>query len=158
MVTKVDKKINNIIKYLTKKYKTKDPFELCSHLGYKVMEERLGNINGFYQSCIRNKIIHINRDLEYRKKLFVCAHELGHALLHSKLNVLFLEKRTFCNTNKYEVEADKFASQLMIPDNIFNQYEGYSIYQISKIEDIPLHLLKLKATSESLSIFFENEL
>jgi Zn-dependent peptidase ImmA (M78 family) len=149
MVDNVDRKISNIIRRLVKKYKTKDPFQLCSHLGYKVMEEPLGNINGFYQSCIRNKIIHINSDLEYRKKLFICAHELGHALLHSKLNILFLEKGTLCNKNKYEVEADKFASQLMIPDNIFSQYEGYSIHQISKFEGIPQHLLELKATTKA---------
>lgn len=153
MVNNIDTKISKLIKYLMKKYKTNDPFELCSFLGYKVMEEPLGNINGFYQSCIRNKIIHINCELDYREKLFVCAHELGHALLHSKLNILFLEKRTFCNKSKYELEANKFAAELIIPDNIFGEYENYSIYQISKIENIPIHLLELKSTNNGLSIF-----
>lgn len=138
--------IENLVKRLIKKYKTRNPFELASYLNIKVLEEPLGkNIKGFYQFCPKNKIIHINEDLEHKEKIFICSHELGHAVLHTKLNILFLERNTFCIKNRYEIEANKFASQLMISDNLIKEYPSYfNLDQIAASEGISAELLKLK--------------
>lgn len=138
--------IKCIVKKLIKKYKTRDAFEIASDLHYKVMIEPLGNhIKGFYQSCPKNKIIHINQDLDENEKDFICSHELGHAILHAKLNILFLERNTFYVKNRYEIEANKFASQLMIPDNLVKEYPSYfSLEQIALSEGLPVELLELK--------------
>jgi len=104
--------IDKTVKKLIKKYNTRDPFELASYLNIKILEQPLGkHIKGFYQLCAKNKIIHINQELEGNDKFFICSHELGHAVLNTKLNILFLERNTFCVKNRYEIEANKFASQ-----------------------------------------------
>lgn len=140
------KSIESIVKKLVKKYNTRDSFELADDLNIKVFVEPLGkNIKGFYQSCPRNKVIHINQDLNERESSFVCAHELGHALIHTKLNILFLERNTLCVKNKYELEANIFASNLMIPDNLINDYPSYfNLEQIAASEELPIELLELK--------------
>jgi Predicted Zn peptidase len=136
--------IRSIVIKLMRKYKTNDPFELASQLKIKIMYEPLGNIKGFYQGCLRNKIIHINSSLNDRDKRMVCAHELGHAILHTKLNILFLEHNTFFLKNRYENEANLFAAELLIKDDLLLEYRDYTIDQISAAEDIHVELLKLK--------------
>lgn len=145
--------IKNIVNKLIKKYDTRDPFELASCLNIKVLEEPLGrNIKGFYQLCPKNKVIHINENLRYEEKTFICSHELGHAVLHAKLNILFLERNTFCVKNRYEIEANQFASHLMISDTIISEYPSYfTLEQIAAAENLPEHLLELKF--KDLSIF-----
>lgn len=136
--------IKKVADRLIRKYNTRNPFELASCINVKILYEDLGHVNGFYQSCPKNKIIHINKNLDSDLKRIVCAHELGHALLHSKLNILFLEKNTFCVKNKYEREANKFAAEVLIEDNIMHEYKDFTIEQISLSENMNIELLKLK--------------
>ncbi|WP_242852173.1 ImmA/IrrE family metallo-endopeptidase [Clostridium carboxidivorans] len=138
--------IDKTVKKLIKKYNTRDPFELTRYLNIKVLQEPLGkHIKGFYQLCPKNKVIHINQDLEDAEKTFICSHELGHALLHTKLNILFLERNTFCVKNRYEIEANTFASCLMIKDDLVQAYPDYfTLEQIAASENLPVELLKLK--------------
>lgn len=145
--------IENTVKNLIKEHKTRDPFELARCLKIKILEEPLGkNIKGFYQLCPKNKVIHINENLSYEEKCFICAHELGHAILHAELNILFLERNTFCVKNKYETEANKFAAELMISNDIIKEYPSYfNLEQIAMSEGLPIELLKLKF--KNLSIF-----
>lgn len=44
----------------------------------------------------------------------MCAHELGHALLHEGHNALFLRERTDFVMERYEREADLFAGYLLL--------------------------------------------
>lgn len=138
--------IKKTVKKYIKKYKTNNPSELADCLGIKVMYEPLGkNIRGFYQGCPKNKVIHINEVLTYKEKLVVLAHELGHALLHSNLHILFLEKNTFLLTNKYEMEANKFAAELLIDDDLINDSpDYYTLQQIASLHELPIELFKLK--------------
>lgn len=139
----IDKKVSQ----LKKKYHTKDPFELCEYLGIKILYENLGkNINGFFQAAPRNKIIHININLDEYSRYFTCSHELGHALFHNKLNILFLEKNTFVIKSKLENEADYFSANLAIDDNDLNSdsLESMTVEQIAAQLNVPIELLKLK--------------
>lgn len=131
---------------LKKKYSTNNPFELCDYLNIKVMFEDLGNINGFYQSAPKNKIIHINKNLDYHSQVITCGHELGHALFHSKLNILFLERNTFMIKNKFESEANYFMIELIVDNDIFTkeEFENMTIEQIATSINMPVELLKLK--------------
>lgn len=138
------KDIKKIANKLIKKYNTRNPFELASYMNVKVFYEDLGHVNGFYQSCPKNKIIHINKNIDNDLKMLVCAHELGHAIFHSKLNILFLEKNTFCVKNKYEREANKFAVEILISDDIISEYKDFTVEQISLSENINIDLLRLK--------------
>ncbi|MFT8343398.1 MAG: ImmA/IrrE family metallo-endopeptidase [Clostridium beijerinckii] len=139
----IDKKVAE----LKKKYHTKNPFELCEYLGIKILYENLGkNINGFFQAAPRNKIIHININLDEYSRYFTCSHELGHALFHNKLNILFLEKNTFVIKSKLENEADYFSANLAIDNEDLksDNFESMTVDQIAAQLNVPIELLKLK--------------
>lgn len=137
--------IQNKVKSLVKKHKTNNPFELANELDIIVLKSQFDlSIKGFYQYFQRNKIIYINSILSSNEQNIVCSHELGHAILHTKLNIMFLENNTFCIKDRFEIEANKFAAELLIPDDLLYKYPNYTIEQIVSTEHIPIELLKLK--------------
>lgn len=138
--------IKDTVQNIIKKYKTKDPYELCEFLNIKIIYEELGTINGYFQSSCRIKIIHLNTNLEENFSKFVLAHELGHAVLHEKINLLFLETNTFNVKNKYEKQANIFASELLLDDTIKNIYcnNTYTVDEIACIEKVPVEIIKYK--------------
>jgi len=83
----------------------------------------------------------------------MCSHELGHALFHIKLNILFLEKNTFVIKNKLENEADYFSADLAIDDGELKSdtFESMTVEQISSQLNVPIKLLKLKLGSVRLN-------
>ena len=72
----------------------------------------LVRVNGFYQRYEDHDIIYINQDLSEEEAIIVCAHELGHMVLHSDKNSIFLES-TLEVSSIYEAEANLFAIQLL---------------------------------------------
>jgi Zn-dependent peptidase ImmA (M78 family) len=77
---------------------------------------------------------------------FVCAHELGHAVLHPKSNTPFLRANTLFSVEKLELEANTFAVELLLPDEIISQYKNtdLTIYDVAEIHSIPKELVYLK--------------
>lgn len=138
--------IKNIVNNLVNKYNTRDVYELCDCLGLKIMYEDLGNIKGFYQGCLDSQIIHINFNLDDKEKKIVAAHELGHAMLHNELNILFLESNTYFVKNKYENEANKFAIEVLLQDTDLDKDElkYMTLEQLSTYFEIPKDLLAYK--------------
>ena len=65
----------------------------------------------------------------------VCAHELGHAILHPKSNTPFLRANTLYSVNKLETEANRFMALLLHPATEIQDYAqcGYTLYQIADI-------------------------
>jgi Zn-dependent peptidase ImmA (M78 family) len=74
--------------------------------------------------------------------MFVCAHELGHAVCHPHLNTPFLKAHTLFSTDKIEHEANAFAVELLMPDSII--LEDDSIYNIAHCVGVPEQLVELK--------------
>ncbi len=109
------KKIHDIVNNLIETYETRDPFKLCIDLGAIVLRVPLVRVNGFYQRYNDQDIIYINQDLTEEEQKLVCAHELGHMILHQDINTIFLESYKFV-TDKYELEANAFAIQLLQED------------------------------------------
>lgn len=105
----ITKRVNKIVE----KHETKNPFTIAKRLGIHVIHENLGNILGYYSKHFRIPIIHINEDVDEKQQMFICAHELGHAILHPDHNTSFLKKHTFFSTDKIEVEANEFAVELL---------------------------------------------
>jgi len=108
--------MDKIIRSLVRRHGSTDPFLLARELGICVIYEELGSIRGYYNQQKRQKFIHINNRLSESQARFTAAHELGHALLHSKENVPFLRENTLFSTNRLEVEANAFALRLLLHD------------------------------------------
>lgn len=124
------------------KFGTNDPFELCKKLGIWVYIVPLGKVQGHYTYAKRKKVFFINENLSEIDRYFCCAHELGHALLHTKHNVYFNSSNAFLN--EFEKQANEFAAELCIPDNLLKKYEGYSLSEVSQVTGIDIKYLNLK--------------
>ena len=141
--------LNDFVKRKAAKYKrkfnTSDPFELADLLGIEVMVCDIGSRLGCYMYLKRSKCIWINECLEGNERLFVMAHELGHAILHPKENCYFLRNQTFLNT-RIEQEANAFAAEFLIPDEaILEAMEyGYTIDQFARILGYEKELVELR--------------
>ncbi|MBR1779075.1 MAG: ImmA/IrrE family metallo-endopeptidase [Clostridia bacterium] len=109
-------KIREIVKMLIKKYKTRSPFEICDRLKIHIVfsGDLPSGVNGVYlnlSDC--GKIILINSSLKKCKLEKICAHELGHAILHTNLNSFNYDHSLSSEEGKFEKEADLFAFFLL---------------------------------------------
>lgn len=95
----------------------------------EVLEYELGSICGFYTYQQRSKIILINSDLSDLHKQFVLAHEIGHALLHTKVNCAFIKSRTSFKHKIYEKEANFFGANILKAIGFLDE-EGFCIKTI----------------------------
>ena len=131
-------------KQLINKYKTNNPQEIAQELGIIILFEPLGEINGYYNTAFRQKFIHINNTLVEAKQKFTIAHELGHALLHPKANTPFLRDNTLFSINKLEIEANKFAVDLLITDEAIAEVKHLTLDQMANYFGINKNLIKLR--------------
>lgn len=129
---------------LRDKYATNNPFELCDYLDICFLYFDLpDNIKGFYTMIGDKKMIYLNTSLDEKEKRTVCAHELGHALLHEKENVIFLSEKTYNICNKLEIEADTFCAYLLL-DEITSPDEIMTLERIICETGLPSHIVKLR--------------
>ena len=136
--------IKSTVQKLSKKYKTNDPFKLASELDILVVYENLGSILGYFDAHFRMKTIHINENAPEELKGFICAHELGHAILHAKVNTPFLSAYTLYSIGKIERQANTFAVELLLHDSYIKDNPGCSIYDLANSCGVPVQFIKLK--------------
>lgn len=112
------RRVNN----LKKRWGTNDPFKLCKYLKIEVRYYDLGEIKGYYKKVFNRKFIVINENLSSLDKKIICAHELGHCLLHSSKDIQnLLEYGNFAKYSIFEDEANEFAAYLLI-DSTFDEW------------------------------------
>lgn len=138
--------IKRLADRIARKYRSRDPFEIIQGMNAILVYTHLEGIRGLYQYFQRNHIIYIDDDLPDREQRFVCAHEMGHMLLHRKMNAIFMERHTFLNRNKFEIEANMFAMDLLVSDDILEEYREYTTEQLSRLLGYQEELLKLRIT------------
>ncbi|MDQ0254890.1 Zn-dependent peptidase ImmA (M78 family) [Evansella vedderi] len=131
--------IKKKIYLLTRKFNTNCPFKIADEMGIQVLHEPLGDTLGYYSKHFRIKFIHINEAVNDKKKQFICAHELGHAVLHPDVNTPFLKKHTLFSTDRIEVEANTFAVKLLFHNGI---EESVTINEAVEEYGVPKRLLK----------------
>lgn len=137
-------RIKSIVRRLSRKHNTRDPFILADAFGILTVTEPLGALNGYYTKKYRIKTIHINSSLSESEQRFACAHELGHALLHPDANTPFLTKYTYLSVDKYEIEANKFALELLVPDELLLEYQDCTIDQVARATGYQKNLIELR--------------
>lgn len=136
--------VKRLVDSLVRKYNTRNPFEIIDDLNVIVVFYPLHGVKGFYQYFQRNNIIYIDESLSYHERLFVCAHELGHMLMHKKANAIFMDSRTQLNTTKYELEADRFAIDLLLSDADIEEHLDFSTAQFSRLFGYNKRLIELR--------------
>ncbi len=136
--------ISKIVLHLIKKCETRNPFDIADSLNITIFFEELGSINGYYNKPLRMKQIHINQNLDCNEKYFTCAHELGHALLHPNSSTPFLRKSTFLSVDKLEIEANKFAMELLISNEVLEENREFTVEQLSRMLGYHEKLIKLR--------------
>ncbi len=135
-------KIAKVVRDLVLKYGTNDPFELADALDILIMPSAA--VNGCTITLMNCPVILLGQHLSSHEKRYVCAHELGHNVLHDIKRHGILMNCTFFSTEKLEIEADTFAAELLVPDDIWLLYPEYTIKQIAAVECVPVELLKMK--------------
>ena len=136
------------VEKLTKKYGTRDPHELCALLGIKIhyidMQKKL---KGFFYYQSRQKNIVIDSNVNEVLERILIAHELGHAVLHTKIAMMrgFQEMEVLDGGSKEEDEANFFAAELLLEDDVVLSYLGeYSFFEAAKMLYVPAALLDYK--------------
>ncbi len=144
------KHIIDTVDKLVKKYHTRDPYKLCELLGIKIhyydLEKKLKGFF-FYQSRQKNIVIDSNVN-EILERILV-AHELGHAILHTKIAMMkgFQEMEVLDGGSQEEDEANFFVAELILEDEkVLSHLSEYSFFETAKILYVPAALLDYKFT------------
>lgn len=106
------------------------------------------NLKGDFFIKSRIKIIVINANLPEELQRIICAHELGHAILHKELAAkgTLNDFALFDNTSKPEFEANLFAAELLISDEAVTELlnDDLSFFGVASTLSIPAELLDFK--------------
>lgn len=138
--------IKNIVDELVEKHGTNNPYKIAKEKNIYVFERDMHEeIFGFYKYIRRNKFIYINSNLSENKKFFTCSHELGHSEMHTRIDTPFLKRKTLFSIDKIENEANRFAIELLLPDELITEYLKYmTIQDIASLHELPIDLVKVK--------------
>jgi len=143
----MDMDIKDTVHKIVHYFDTRNPFEIINAMGAILVRHPLEGVRGFYQFYRRNSIIYVDVNLPKKESQIVSAHELGHLFLHKTSNALFMDTRTQFNTHKYEIEANTFAMELLVPDEIILENIYSTTEQLSRLLDYEQKLIELRLES-----------
>ena len=138
--------VKRLAAYYIRKFDTRNPFELADHLNVEVQTGPLGSRAGCYMFLKNHKCIFLNEDLEEHERTLVMAHELAHSIMHRKENCYFIRNKTLMLTSKIEIEANTFAAELLIPDNLITDNPGMNKSQIARLAGYDKKIMEFKKT------------
>ena len=136
--------VKRLVAYYVKKYNTRNPFELADYLGVEVQTGQLGESSGFYMFLKNHKCVFLNEDLEEHERTLVMAHELAHSIMHRKENYYFIGNKTLMLNSKMEIEANTFAAELLIPDDLIYENPGMNSTQIARLVGYDEKIMEFK--------------
>lgn len=140
------------VKHLKEKYGTRNPEKIARAFDIEIVKKPYtSNTKGFFIKAVRNKYITVNSNLTIQCQNIVLAHELGHALLHSSQDVYFIREYTLFPIGRFEIEANKFAAELLIDDNEIRN--DLSIPEMSCWLGVPEELVKYKLQGTNGIVF-----
>ncbi len=135
---------------LIKKYNTTNPFEIAAESGIMIkMCDNFKELKGLYTIIKRKRIIMLNSSLPKEKLKIVCAHELGHDMMHREFakNKIMQEFVLYDMSARTEYEANLFAANILIGDSELSELAcdyGYDMEQIAKNLNTDINLVGIK--------------
>lgn len=101
---------------------TRDPFKIANELGILVEYHKYDKgIRGYCTKVFDKLFIVINSIYNDKAQRIICAHELGHAILHSEhLKPVFSAAFEGYEKDKLEYEANIFAAALLLDQDSLN--------------------------------------
>lgn len=142
--------IYNSANQLIKTIGTRDPVKIALDLNIELFFSNIltTKLLGFYKFELGVPFIMLNNNVNEYVRNMVCAHELGHHILHqdiAKDEVLY-DYEILNIKNNTEYEANAFASHILIDDDdLFSLLkEGKSITETSKTLNINYNLSLIK--------------
>ena len=124
---------------------------LTEKMGLKLYYEDLGsNISGKIENKNGQWIITINKKQHGNRQRYTIAHELAHYCLHRNYEKSFTDEVFFRGKtlDKYEYQANDFASKLLMPEDLFAKAikEGKnSIEDLSNMFGVSSIALRIRA-------------
>lgn len=161
----MSQKIKKIIKRIfTECNVTSLPIKLkviLKHYNIALREDVLeDSLSGFLYKNRDQHIITVNSMHSDVRQRFTIAHELGHYFLehHGNLFIdkghLYRDARSSSGTIEMEKEANKFAAELLMPQELlYELIDNHGLEDISDIEDIAE---KLKVSTQALTYRLSN--
>lgn len=132
-------KIHSTVKRVIEQYQTRDPFDIARQMGIVVFYDPFNkSLRGYYATSDDLQAIHINQYLSPEHMRQVCAHEIGHAIMHPLDNTTFIRANTLFMPSKCELEANQFMVCLLYDiDEVIQQAKnGITISQLATAYDI----------------------
>lgn len=140
-------------------------------LDVKAIAEKLGiaviyqtfkdDISGILEKDESNKwTIRVNEAHHPNRQRYTIAHELGHFCLHKHQETFFEDKIFFrgLERTKTETQANRFASQLLMPEDFFRQYLSEGITDVESLaEKFGVSSLALRIRAKDLG-YSESEI
>ncbi|MGL5712378.1 MAG: ImmA/IrrE family metallo-endopeptidase [Paraclostridium sp.] len=99
---------------------------------------------GCYFKLSPFRFVLIHPELDMHTKNIVYAHELGHSIEHPDVNTMELEQCDPVFVDKIENEADFFAAEFLLEDDVFLKYPTLSNEEIAKKKHVNLKHVELK--------------
>ncbi len=137
-----------------RQYGTRDPFTLAREMHIELLVRELGTLKGFYKDVYGTPFIFLSRHLSRGEATLVCAHELGHHLLHRQFAAFgFEEVSVFSPASRREYEANLFAAELLLDaKEVFDAARaGCTAAQIAAELGADVRLVELKLATMGLS-------
>lgn len=146
----LDKRALSLPEKLISRFHTRDPFALARELGITVMlRHNFQRQKGAFCIIDRCGFIFINGNLSDELQRLICAHELGHALLHREIALsgrALLEFELLNVTDQCEYEANAFAAALLLDERELRDHltAGEDVQAIARAMNVHVDLLLLR--------------
>ncbi|MBQ4592709.1 MAG: ImmA/IrrE family metallo-endopeptidase [Clostridia bacterium] len=133
---------------LTAKYNTRNPYTIAAQLGIHVLNfDTPGTLKGMYSVIKRSRFIFVNESLDDELRRFVCAHELGHDILHRKIigQTPMSDTNMYGNSSRMEYEANVFAAAILIDRKRVLKYAmgGRTSTEIAALLHVDVNLISI---------------
>lgn len=118
--------------------------DIITNEGPYILEKPIDGAEGRFISYEDYALITVNsRIKDTNKKRFVLAHELGHFEMHRNLQPFYKDTENdlweYKSNKKYEVEANEFSAELLMPTKIFlkvSKKEKFSLKFVQEIKEL----------------------